>query len=188
MSIFFPGPATPATIQVLVDNQLTNLLSTSVSGFDFSLSYKRDLLGGTWGASFDGNVPIDFVLSGSPGSPKIQEAGTVYFPPSFRGRIGSSFEATQWGVNIFVNITSGGTDTRSGVDVPVGSWTTLDAILHYAPGSDVDFINGLTLSLVGTNLLDTAPPTTNCSTGTCYDSANASALGRVIAIELTKSW
>ena len=65
--------------------------------------------------------------------------------------------------------------------MPVDSLETLDASLDYA------FDNGLSVSLSGQNLLDEDPPIVLNGT-VSWDSQNASAIGRFLAVGITKSW
>ena len=74
---------------------------------------------------------------------------------------------------------------------PVHSWTTLDLQLGYRLGGESGPLRGVSLSLSVTNLFDRAPPYVNNRTAfsaSGFDPENASPLGRMIAVQLVKSW
>jgi iron complex outermembrane receptor protein len=67
----------------------------------------------------------------------------------------------------------------------VGAYTTVDMDLAYsfASGTAMD---GIRVSLNARNLFDKAPPAADYGNG--YDPSKASALGRILALTVDKTW
>jgi outer membrane receptor protein involved in Fe transport len=77
------------------------------------------------------------------------------------------------------------------VDVPVGSWITVDLNVSYDLGRrpHAPWLDGTRMSLAVTNLLDRQPPYADSplfSVG--FDVFNADAMGRYIAARVSKRW
>jgi outer membrane receptor protein involved in Fe transport len=75
----------------------------------------------------------------------------------------------------------------------VSDYTTVDLRVAYDFSSQFKggILSGFTVALAAQNLLDEDPPSTivlSPATDIGFDPANASPLGRLLSIELTKTW
>jgi outer membrane receptor protein involved in Fe transport len=70
----------------------------------------------------------------------------------------------------------------------VGSWTTADASLRFAPALPGAF-SGIHFSLAVLNVFDKGPPgLITTMQGINYDSANTSPMGRFLTLRVSKEW
>lgn len=69
---------------------------------------------------------------------------------------------------------------------PIGSWTTADVQFRYAPTHGI--FDGASLTLNVQNVLDTDPPFYDSPEGVAFDAANTGVVGRLVSIQLTRSW
>jgi len=127
-----------------------------------------------------------------PGAPLEQITGTIYNPPSFKGRVSLGWQGARLGATVFVNHIAGEQDNTTMPGVSIGAWTTADMQLRYDTGSGGAWNDGITVSISSQNLFNSSPPRVRAMstlpTGVGFDSANASLLGRVIGITLSKEW
>ncbi|WP_407352494.1 TonB-dependent receptor domain-containing protein [Luteimonas sp. R10] len=186
-------------VGVFMVNQ-RNAPSQDIRGVDLSGSYEWNAGDGYFNAFADMSW-LDIRQIDTPGSPERTLTGYVYFPAKRRARAGLNWSRGGIAATGIVSHVSGSTDNTgefiSGAenqDVPVGSWTTLDAQLSYDTGDGDGLTSGLRLSLSARNLLDRPPPAVAgasggpLSRGLGFDPQNASALGRFVSLMLSKRW
>jgi iron complex outermembrane receptor protein len=78
----------------------------------------------------------------------------------------------------------------------IDSWSTADLYLAYATDRAANWLNDVTIALSVTNLTDEEPPFVDIPAAITlpnenvlpFDAANASALGRFVALQITKRW
>lgn len=190
---------TPDAVDLIVDGRRRNLSKVSTSGVDLASEYSFAAgqgriflgLGGTYVLNRDQQVTAN--------AREIDTADTLYNPPSWRARGFVSWQSRGWGANLFVNHVDAYVDNR--VSTPpaqsrIDSLTTLDARLAYDFSSRFNsgFLSGFTVALSAQNLLDEDPPRVMVALpdGTAFDlgfdPTNADPLGRLIALEFTKTW
>jgi iron complex outermembrane recepter protein len=148
---------------------------------DLAVSYSLDSSSGNWFFGLNAAIIQSLERSLAPGLPSIDVLDTFGNPVDDRARFNLGWRRNAWSVNAFVNYVGGYTNTAITPNVPVDSYKTVDASLDYA------FDNGLSVSLSGQNLLDEDPPIVLNGT-VSWDSQNASAIGRFLAVGITKSW
>ncbi len=188
---FYAMPFDPSTV-VVVDDRLTNLANNKVSGLDFNTSINPDI--GDAGAlqvTLEGTYFSKFDISVQKGAPEIDEAGTVFFPPSYRLRAGMLYSNGPWRANAFINYTDSFKDARFVPTVDVSSLTTVDVVLAYKIESGSGFLSNTTIGVVANNLFDQSPPYVRATVGQgypTYDPTNASIVGRTLAIQFQKDW
>ncbi len=184
-------PEPPENILIYVDSRRNNLGGTRQTGLDVSLSYAWDTSIGSWFVSADGNYILEALRSDAPGFPEVDILDTINNPvtPRLRGRLGWS--AGNWRADAFINHVGGYSndlvDPAQGVD----SWTTVDLSASYSINAGPAWAQGVRIAVSATNALDEDPPVViNTLVGNqgAYDSSNASALGRTLAVEVTKRW
>ncbi|MEI9988971.1 MAG: TonB-dependent receptor [Rhizomicrobium sp.] len=188
---FYSMAFDPSTV-VVVDDRLTNLASNKVSGFDFNTSINPDI--GDAGAlqvTLEGTYFTKFDISVQKGAPEIDEAGTVFFPPSYRLRGGALYSYGPWRANAFINYTDSFKDGRFVPTVDVSSLTTVDLVLAYKIETGSGLLSNTTIGVVANNLFDQSPPFVRATVGQgypTYDPTNASIVGRTLAIQFQKNW
>ena len=180
-------------VDFIVDNRLTNLAESVVTGVELQLSYSVDTELGTIAAGFNGNYMLDFKRKLLPTDPLVDEVDTYGRPVDLRARGNVSWQRNNWTVSGFVNYMDAYTDSVSSparIDDPreVDSWTTVDVTVAYSTGSNAGFLGDVRVSLTTQNLLDEDPPFVDTRGGLGYDAVNANPLGRFFAFQLTKEW
>lgn len=171
---------------------IRNLASTKTRGIDADLRYEFESHLGVISAGVNANYILDFSQQAADTTPEVETLNALYNPVdlTLRGTLGlarGGFTA-----NLFVNFTDSyavdGTDDAARMD----SWTTADLTMSYAFGADdASWLRGAKVSFSAQNLFDKAPPMAP-ALGSLriagYDPANASPLGRFVAIEISKSF
>ncbi len=186
---FAQGAALPVPVDYIVDSRVNNTAITSTDGLDFSLNYDIETGEHDFRFSFDSTFLFSFDDQLSESSPANSPLGDVFGPADFRGRAGARWGYRDWGANLFVNYTDDYTDSRFESPRPVDDYTTVDVNIgkEFIIGSSRD--SSIRLNLIATNLFNEQPPEVSpppgSDTGVGYDSVNASARGRVIAISLS---
>lgn len=175
-------------IGAIVDGRTLNLSSVHMTGLDFDLGYaftagKTAITAGVSGAwIFSQRQRI------TPTAPTEDVVSTTGNPVDLRMRGRFNLANGPWNVAAFVNFVN---DYRNTAVVPaarVSSWTTVDVQLGY------DFekiLPGTRIAFSVSNLFDRKPPyveNANIFSASGYDPDNASPLGRLVALQLVKTW
>jgi len=142
--------------------------SQGESDFDFGLNF-------TWLERFDAQP--------TPTSPTVSQMDRPNFPVGLRGRGSGSWSRGAWSVSPSVNFVNAYRDL---VGKRIGSWTTADLTVRFAPEDGLLAGTGLTLTMQ--NLFDRDPPFYDAPEGVGYDAANANVLGRFVSLQLTRAW
>ena len=183
---FQPSGGIPASaIQAVIDARTQNLASQRMRGIDFDLGYGLPLAGGTAEFGASGSYIVTFRQRLTSTAPGLSVVDTIGNPPDLRVRGRASWSAGPVSVAAFVNYTDGYRNNTTAPVSRVASWTTLDLQLRYQAAS------GLTLTLGAANLLDADPPLTPFVLGTRtvgYDGENANPVGRLLSLQVTKTW
>jgi outer membrane receptor protein involved in Fe transport len=108
-----------------------------------------------------------------------------------RGQLG--FRKGGWAYNAFVHHRNSYADNRFPPFVEVDSHTTVDANVGYSFGDSTGLLANVTIAVGAVNVFDEDPPPTRIrpTTGVFdlgFDPANASPLGRLVTLDLTKRW
>ncbi|HSX54627.1 MAG TPA: TonB-dependent receptor, partial [Sphingomonas sp.] len=177
-------------IQAVIDARTQNLASQRMRGLDFDLGYRLGVAGGTAELGASGSYIAAFRQRLTRTAPILSVVDTIGNPPDLRVRGRASWNGGPWGLAAFVNYSDGYRNNTTTPVSRVSSWTTLDLQLSYRIEGGGAF-GGLALTLGATNLLDADPPLTPFVLGTRtvgYDGENASPIGRLLSIQLTKTW
>ncbi|MDY6947252.1 MAG: TonB-dependent receptor [Pseudomonadota bacterium] len=193
-----PNPNfTPGQVDVIVDTRRRNLSVVSSSGIDLSTQYHTELAGGTLRLGIGGTYIMERDQQVTRSAAEIDTADTIFNPPNWRARGSLGWQREGLSTNLFVNHTDSYTDNRITTPVAargVDAYTTVDLRVAYDFSSRFDsgFLAGFITALSVQNVLDEDPPSTAISSASSfdlgYDPTNATALGRLIAIEFTKDW
>lgn len=185
---FGPDPLSQTT--TAFSYMWTNAATVDMSGFDLGLRYpfsRNDHF-------FDVGLDVSYIHSTetklNQSAPAYDVVGTFGNPPKWRARGSFSWTYQDLSSSLNVNFSDAYTDTTGLVDRPVRAYTTVDMVTRYAfaPGS-AGLLDGLSVSLNAVNLFDEQPPyIASSGRGAHYDPANASPLGRMLSLQLTKRW
>jgi outer membrane receptor protein involved in Fe transport len=172
--------------------RVTNIASTRTKGLDFEIEYQLSSEIGLVTAGINANYIMEFSRQASDTTPEVETLNALLSPVDLklRGNVGLSRGGLN--ANMFVNYVdsyrTNETDNSEGID----SWTTIDLTLGYAfQESARTWLNGTSLSLSVTNLLNEAPPITPTNASFSlpgYDQTNASPLMRFAAVEIRKAF
>jgi outer membrane receptor protein involved in Fe transport len=184
------APLDTANISAIFDDRLQNIARQHVRGVDLSAVYELPL-GPKEKLTLNSSVSY---LKGdrqlSPGQPVTQLVGIIFNPPHWRGRGGATYRRSTLTLSGFVNYSGGTEDTAMLPAQRVGSFTTFDATVRFAPDLAPGPLRGFEFTAGVINLFDRKPPRIRVSDSTSipYDSTNASAAGRVVSLTVTKAW
>jgi iron complex outermembrane receptor protein len=193
-SPYYTSPAEPPqNIRIIVDSRRGNIGGLRQRGIDASLSYAWDTGIGNWSAGVDANYLLTADQSAAPGFSYVDVLDVINNPVTPRARARLAWNQGDWRADAFVNYVGGYKNDLVPPAQDVDSWVTLDLSVAWSPtfGGDAVWGEGWRFALSATNALDEEPPVViNTLVGNqgAYDSSNASAIGRVVGLEVTKSW
>lgn len=186
-----PADFDPASIDVIVDGRKRNLSEVKTSGLDVSTSYAFETAGGTLSFGVVGTYIHELKQKLTASSDEFDSVDTFNNPPDFRIRGSLGWQRGGWNGNIFVNHTDSYEDNRFPEPRHIASYTTVDMRLAYAFGTTNRSLSGLTVALAMQNAFDRDPPHTSAifpDTDLGFDPTNANPMGRLLSVELVKSW
>lgn len=190
---FTNGGATAADVRLLVDARVNNTAETTTSGFDLGLRYDFVVGENRFSADLNANHIFAFNDRLTSDSAAIRALNTPYRPIDWRVRGGIAWSRGGWSANIFTNYTGDYQDNRTANVRKVDSFTTIDARLAYVfAGQGNGLLAGTRISLNAQNLFDADPPRLasdpGLTRGLGYDPVNATGRGRVVSLQLRKTW
>lgn len=173
-------------------NIVRNLASTRTRGLDIGIDYETDLAFATLTAGLNANYLLNFDQQASDTSEEISILNTVFNPVDLKLRAQAGLRRDGLSGTLFLNHTDGYRIDDSAGASRVSSWTTLDMNLSFDLGTDRSgLLQATRIGLSVMNLLDEAPPAvppTGLYQIAGYDPANASPLGRFIALEVSRAF
>lgn len=183
-----------ADVGAFFDARFQNIGRSLSKGVDLSLDYALPLAGGTVSpfASVTYLSASDYRAIAAAAS--VSQLNQVSFPVDFRARGGLTFERRGYSVTATANYADGYANRQfvpfGGPELHVASWTTVDLQFAYvAPADRSGLLGGTRMAVNMQNAWDTAPPRVTGPFGSYgFDAANASALGRFLSLQLTRSW
>jgi outer membrane receptor protein involved in Fe transport len=181
------APFDPSKIGAIVDNRLVNVASQTARGADLNIGYKIGA-GSNYGRLFLNATYLDLTQRNSPQAPQQTLSGLAFYPAKFRARGGATWKLNAWALTGTVNYLPRETNSQVTPFQAVGSWTTADASLRFAPVLP-GVLSGIHISLAVLNVFDKNPPALLTTTqGLNYDSANTSPMGRFLTLQISKEW
>ena len=183
----------PGDVELIVDARRQNIGVLKTSGFDVSASYDFDAFGGQMRLAADGSLIDEFTRQITSASTPVDQLDTFGHPLESRWRGQISFSKGNISSNAFVHYRNSYVDDRFPPFVSIDSYLTFDVNLAYDFNEASGLLSGTTLALSAVNLFDEDPPPTRVRPNTGvydlgFDPANASPLGRLVSLELTKLW
>lgn len=183
-------PAT-APIVAVVDARTQNLSVLKQSGIDFEAGYGFDAAGGRADIGVVGTHIFHIRQGLTATAPLTDVLDTVGNPVDLHLRGHATWTSQRWDVAAFVNHVGGYTNKTTTTPQRVAPWTTFDLNLGYRFGQAQGAFKGLRISLNTSNLFDRDPPFVAYNVGQYvngYDPENASPLGRMVSLQVTKAW
>jgi len=190
-SNFTSGPYDPARIAAAADFRYSNLASQKASGWDFSAKYRFPLASGSLATSISASkLRIDEKFT--PASPVSEITGLVFYPPPWRANAQAIWTSGPLSLSAAVFHVPSIIDQNQIARPTVKSWTSVDAVASYAFDERSDLLARTRITLSINNLFDKDPPrlaaTSSSPAGLGYDGTNASPLGRVLRVAISKIW
>ncbi len=185
-----PGYA-PSEIGAIVDVRNRNLSTVKEDGFDLDVGYGSDTSAGRFDTGLAATYVLGLKTQVAEGSPTTDVLGTVGYPVQLRMRARSAWSSGPWSVSGFVNYTDHYSNQTLVPTQRVKSWTTIDLQISRRAPQATGALAGLRISLSISNLFDADPPFAeirSSSSAIGYDGEKASPVGRLIALDLVKSW
>jgi iron complex outermembrane recepter protein len=172
-----------------------NVGSMSIESFAATFHYRREFGQRILEADLDNSYFASYEVRITPQSAPTSLVGGAYRPIRLRSRLNVTFmQAEDWAFNVRANLTG---SYRNDSDpacpgqggCPVSAWVTLDAAVQYSlPETGGSPLRGMRVAFGVTNAFNRPPPYLYGGLGVNYDPANASPLGRTLAITVTKQW
>ncbi len=196
----------PEDVAMIILATQSNLASLQMDGIDFNASYGFDTANA---GSFDffvrGTYLLSYEIQATPEADYVDQLGKYSAfgnPVQLRTQQGISWSKNNFRGSLTVNYTDDyecvagcfvpnpltGSPMAATSPIKIDSWTTVDLNLSYA------ILDNLQVSLSVVNLADKAPPFIDGGTAVAdalpdpYDVANATVMGRTVAVTFNKRW
>ena len=197
VAAYFAGPnfsnpigVAPGQIAAIIDGRTLNLSRATIRGIDFDLAWTRAVARGSVSLTLGGTRMLKIDSHVTDAAPAQEVLGTLGNPVKLRLRGRAGFTLGAFDGGIAVNHVAGYRNLTVTPAETVKSWTTFDMQLgtRIATGDDG---RALRLALSVNNLFDKDPPYARFLTSTSafgYDPEQASAIGRMIALQAVIAW
>ncbi|MDB5364349.1 MAG: TonB-dependent receptor [Rhodospirillales bacterium] len=174
------------TIAAIIDGRFNNVGVVHESGFDFSASWELNTSQGVF-------IPVigiawitDYTVGRTATAPVSSSLNRSGSPIDLRGRAGVAWTKGRYDGSLFVNYVNAYHNFSVIPVAQVDSLTTVDAQIGFRFGCVAVAGDACQVQLTVQNLLDQKPPVfVNTAGRVAYDPEQASAIGRVIALDLT---
>ncbi len=177
----------PSQVIALINDLYINATSQQIQGVDLSIKQSVPAPRGALDA-FANASWLDLVQKTLPTSAPTSLSGTLFNPPTLRARVGLTWTYGGLSATGVVNYISGETDNGVTPSAKVDPWATADLNLSYRFDRSSGLWRGLEADLSISNLFDQDPPFARGAAdqfpGIYFDSTNASAIGRFVAVTL----
>jgi iron complex outermembrane recepter protein len=200
--VFTGVPPAPSTVVAIVRGNRDNTGTLDTSGVDFSARYVHE---GGWGTARLGVIGTyvfnyDYsILPGAPVADFVNEFSSLGSPLRFRARGEAGWDKGGFSITAFANYQNSYRYPRSLLPAAapaqferVRAHTTFDLTASYDTGEEVGsaLLRDLRFTLAVQNLFDRDPPfvLNSGNNPILFDPTNASALGRLISVQLSKKW
>ena len=190
--------AGPQSVRAIFDAVTANIASTRESGIDLTAAYRLLTEHGQFGFSLDLThlMRNDFqVVSGGPVDALLNAFGQ---PPKWKGRGGPTWTQGPFAAAVFVNYVNRYQDSLFASAPPISAWVTEDLYLAFKTRGlwSSPVIRNLTVAFSVNNVTDKRPPYVGIPAADLapgqnplpFDPANASPVGRLLTLQVTKGW
>jgi iron complex outermembrane receptor protein len=182
-------PVDPQQVRALAHTGFVNAGSRNVALMDATIHYSHDFGFARAVADVSGSYYQKYEDRITPQSPGTSFVGTPYHPARFRAEINLALARDPWRANASLHYISGyGSSACLQDNCANSGWLTFDPSLTYTHASGgSSLLEGIQVVLSVRNALDRWPPFVRAG-GLNFDPANASPLGRMFVVMLSKSW
>ena len=180
-----------AAIAAVIDGRTANLANVTENGLDFDLGYAFTRGAGSFDVGVSGSYLFAIRQKITSTAAPVDVVSTIGNAVDLRLRGNASATLQGWSLAAFVNYIDGYRNTAVTPVETVHGWTTIDLQLGYDFRARAGALRGTRIAVSVGNLLDRAPPYVNNRTSFSaigFDPDNASPVGRMISLQLTRSW
>ena len=187
----------PAAVAAIFNNQLANLATTEQAGLRLSAQYRLPTQEGEFNVWLTGTHFLRDRVQAAVYVPWYGIDNTVGEPPSSKLNGGVGWTAQGLASGLTLNYVNSYRNTLLAPSQRVSAWTTLDWYLAYDTGmSSSTAFSHWKVALTVQNLADRRPPylqipAADLAPGQSaipFDGTNASPVGRLMALQVTKHW
>ncbi len=192
-SAYFQGTAATCVNSApgaIVDLRVLNLATLETDGIDFNSRYRHALPLGQIKLDLNGTWLLHFRQAQTPDAPLYSLLSTENQPINLRMRATAGWELAGFRAQVAANFANGYHDIASVPSRRIDSWTTIDVQLRYdLPETSNRWLSGTRIELNARNVCNVNPPFLNNQiVAIGYDQENANPYGRLLSLELRKSW
>ena len=185
------GPFDPSEIAAFVRGFPLNVALYRTNGVDTLLRFNKLTRAGQFSGSLNATYYLKAAEQVTAETQTVTRLDRLFYLPALRYRLSSAWARGSWSLAASVNYTKRYINETVDPAEVIGSYTTVDAQVSFAPVSLWD--GSFRVSLSAINLLDARPPTVNSplfQNGVAFgfDAANASPIGRFLTLQLSKRW
>lgn len=173
-------------ILLILDTRRDNLGEMHQDGLDVQVNQRIDTGVGAFSIGASLTQILNSTRSSAPGVPFQNALNIINFPVDTRIRGNAGWSDGSWSFNIFWNHVGDYLNNSITPAQRVSAWNTYDASISYQ-FPERGALRGLRFTLSGQNIFDRAPPDVINGTS-AWDSQNASAIGRFVALDVRKSF
>lgn len=171
------------SIAAIIDSRYVNTGRVDVAGLDLDLGYAFDVGDNRINLGANATYLARWREQLTPTATTIDQRNLAGRPVDLRGRLTVGWSRGAWDALAGMNYVDHYRDLDG---TRIAAWTTFDVRVAYAPKTGA--LAGLSAAVVAQNLFDRAPPFYDSSVGAGYDAANSDAIGRFVALEISKHW
>lgn len=184
---------TPETVEAIYDNRIDNMAETQMSGVDAAITYQWRTGFGNFGVALSGAHILNNDFQSAVSVPSVSLNDQLGSPVDLRMHGALTWTNGPFGSALLINHIDSYSNRLVTPEQDLASWTTMDLQLRYSGSAagGLSALDGFDVTLMATNIGDKRPPRLLLPAGPLdpgYDAANANALGRVVSLQLTKSW
>lgn len=169
----------------IIDGRNRNAGELDVRGLDLQAVWPMRVGGETITLNGDASYLFDYKRKLTPDAPAVQFVDLATFPVDMRANLGASWTHGPYTTTATVRYVD---NYKTSAGVKIDAWTTLDLQVQWTAPVKTGPLAGVVVSASARNLLGNDPPFYDSAQGVGYDSANADALGRVLALQIIKRW
>jgi len=185
------GPYDPSEIAAVVRDVPLNVAVYRTNGMDMLLRINKLTRFGQFAGSVNATYYLKADQQVTTESPAATRLNRLFYLPAFRYRASGGWVRGPWSLAAAVNYTKRYLNQSVDPAAVIDAYTTVDAQVSFAPASLWD--GGFRISLSALNVFDEQPPKVNTPLFTGgvqfgFDAANASPIGRLLTLQLSKRW
>jgi len=187
----------PSGVVAVIDDQLANVASTVESGLNFSVRYGLPTAYGQFNFWASGTHLLGDRIRTEVFEPRFDIDNTIGEPTSWKVRGGLGWARDGLTSSITINYVNSYQNTLFTPLQTIGSWTTANFYLSYNTGFVTSHLaRNLKIALSVENLADQRPPYLRIPAADLlpgqnaipFDGTNASPVGRLVSLQVTKGW